>query len=246
MKKIAVSLSKGGVGKSTTALNLAAGLAVEGKNVLLVDTDTQGQLSKMLGVNPSVGLAEFLEEDVHVEEAIVEARKNLWFLSGGKSMAGVKRAMDRREIGGERGLTEAFKKIKQKYDFVILDTSPGWDVMTINVLFYAQEILAPVSMEVTAVQGLIDFRQNIKPIKKYNRKLSIKYILPTFLDRRIRLSEEIMNQLRSHYRQQLCDPIRYSVKLKEAPAHGMTIYEYAPKSPGAEDYQKLTERISNG
>jgi len=244
MRKIAVSLSKGGVGKTTTAVNLSAGLAKAGYKVLLVDTDTQGQTSRALGVKSNAGLAELILGEVKPEEAIVEARERLYLLAGGRSLAGIKRAIDRKDFGGEKTLSEGLDPIDDQYDFIILDTSPGWDSLTVNVLFYTDEILAPVSMEILTLTGLLDFQQSIEAIQKYREDLQIRYILPTFFDKRVKKSEEILQQLQSFYGDKVCDPIRYSVRLSEAPGFGQDIYEYSPASAGSEDYKSLVRRIS--
>jgi len=243
MRRIAISLSKGGVGKTTTAVNIAAGMARAGYSVLLIDTDTQGQAGRALGVMPEIGLAELIAEEATPEEAIQEVRERLYLLAGGRSLAGVKRLIDRKDFRGERTLADSLQSLDSKYDFIFLDTAPGWDSLTVNVLFYADEILAPVSMEVLTLTGLLYFQESIAAIQEYRPELEIKYILPTFYDRRVKKSEEILAQLQTAYPESLCSPIRYSVRLSEAPGYGQSIYEYAPKTTGAEDYQALTERI---
>jgi len=243
MKKIAVALSKGGVGKTTTAVNLAAGLARAGKSVLLVDVDTQGQVAKSLGSDAQLGLAEMAAGEASPEQVCTQVRENLWLLAGGRSLAGLKMQINRKEFAGEQTLAEALAPVEGAYDFVILDTPPGWDTLTINALFYADEVLAPVSLEVLTLQGLLDFSQNLAAIQRFHPGLALRYVLPTFYDRRVRKSLEIQELLKAHYEPQLCSPVRYNVRLSEAPGYGQTIYEYAPRSPGAEDYWNLTERI---
>ena len=244
MRKIAISLSKGGVGKTTTAVNLSAGLARTGYRVLLIDTDTQGQASRALGVASEAGLAELISGEASPAEAIQEVRERLYLLAGGRNLAGLKRTIDRKDFGGENTLAEGLEILDSSYDYAILDTAPGWDSLTVNVLFYVDEILAPVSMEILTVSGLLYFQQSIQAIQKYKPQLEIRYVLPTFMDGRVKKSEEILAQLQSVVHEKLCSPIRYSVRLSEAPGFGQTIYEYAPASSGVEDYQALVERIS--
>jgi chromosome partitioning protein len=243
MRKIVVALSKGGVGKTTTAINLAAGLSRAGNRVLLVDMDTQGQVAKSLGLQPQVGLAEVMTGELSPEAAVMGARGGLWLLAGGRSLAGLKRDLARKDFGGERGLAEALEPLNGRYDQVIVDTAPAWDVLMVNALFYAHEVLIPVSLEVMALQGLVDFTQALDPIRKYHQALALRYVLPTFMDRRVKKSEEILGQLQRHYGDLVCDPIRYNVRLSEAPGHGQTIYEYSPTCAGSQDYMKLTERV---
>ncbi len=243
MRRIAIALSKGGVGKTTTAVNLAAGLAQRGRRVLIVDADTQGQAARMLGVQGSHSLAEVAAGDVAPDAALVEARPGLWLMPGGRGLAGLKRVIDRKEFGGERTIREALAPLDGRFDYAIVDTAPGWDALAVNALFYADEVLAPVSLEVLALQGLFDFTQNLRSLQQYHERLSLRYVLPTFFDRRVRKSEEIHRQLQTHYGAQLCQPIRYSVRLSEAPGFGQTIYEYAAGSPGADDYEKLTTKV---
>jgi chromosome partitioning protein len=243
MRKIAVALSKGGVGKTTTAVNLAAGLARAGGSVLLVDVDTQGQAARSLGLQPHLGLAELAAGEVSAGQAVTAARERLFLLAGGRGLVGLKRLITRREFGGERTLVEALAPFEGQYDYVVLDTAPGWDALTVNTLFYAAEVLAPVSLEVMTLQSLLEFTQSMVAIQRYHGELALRYVLPTFLDRRVRKSEEILEQLSSAFSEQLCRPIRYNVRISEAPGYGQTIFEYAPHSPGAEDYQRLTERV---
>jgi chromosome partitioning protein len=125
----------------------------------------------------------------------------------------------------------------------LLDTAPGWDALTVNALFYVDEVLAPVSLEVMTLQGLVEFGRNMAAIQKYRPTLDLAYILPTFFDRRVRKSAEILEQLKSHYGAKVCTPVRYSVRISEAPGYGQTIFEYAPNSTGAQDYLSLTERM---
>ena len=243
MRKIAVCLSKGGVGKTTTAINLAHGLALAGSRVLLIDTDTQGQVAKSMGVEPEAGLAELLCNGAKPEETMILSRERLWLLAGGRTLAGAKREIDRRTFGGERVLTESLSPCEDQFDFVILDTAPSLDILSINVLFYAEEVLTPVSPEVLTLQGLVDFQQSLDGVQKYHNELELKHVLPTFYDLRVKKTREILDQLKSYYQEQLCSPIKYSVKLSEAPGYGQTIFEYAPGSPGALGYKSLTERI---
>jgi chromosome partitioning protein len=243
MRKLAIALSKGGVGKTTTAVNLAAGLALAGQHVLLIDVDTQGQAARALGTAPTAGLAELATGEADLAEAILQARENLSLLAGGRGLASLKRLITRKDFGGEQTLVEALAPLDDRYDFAVLDTAPGWDALSVNALFYASEVLAPVSLEVMTLQSLLDFTGSLAAIGRYRPELALRYVLPTFLDRRVRKSDEILNQLGSHFGARVCAPIRYNVRLSEAPGYGQTIFEYAPHSPGADDYRALTERI---
>jgi chromosome partitioning protein len=244
-RKIAVSLSKGGVGKTTTAVNLAVGLALVNKKVLLVDTDTQGQSSYMLGVDPKAGLTELVTEEVEADEALVEAREGLFLLAGGKSLAGLKRLISRKDFGGELVLKEAISRIEDRFDFVIFDTSPGWDVLTVNVLFCADEVIIPVSLEVMTLQGLAEFLKSVAAIQNHREGLRLSYVLPTFFDKRLKRSFTILRKLEDLYGKKLCTPIRTNVRVSEAPAFGKTIYEFAPGSPGADDYRDLIRKVTD-
>ena len=243
MRKLVVALSKGGVGKTTTAVNLAAGLALAGKQTLLIEVDTQGQAARALGLKPAAGLADLVMGDTAPGVAIVPARDRLWLLAGGRGLAGVKHRFSRKESGGEQTLSEALAPLNDDYDYTILDTGPGWDALTVNALFYGTEILAPVSLEIMTLASLVEFVQSVISIQRYHPQLALRYILPTFLDRRVKKSGEILQQLTNAFGGAVCSPVRYSVKLSEAPGYGQTVFEYAPHSPGAEDYLRLTERI---
>ena len=242
MRKIAIALSKGGVAKTTTAVHLAWKLAAEGRKVLLIDTDTQAQCSKLLGVEPGKGLAELLDGE-SIEP--VEVREDLCFLAGSQRLAQVKRLIAREDIRGEEFLSVRLERFEGQFDFVILDTAPGWDSLSVNVLFYAGEILCPVSMESLAVDGFLSFLENIEQIKRY-RDISVSLVLPTFLDGRVKKSRQILEQLQVYFGERVCDPIRYSVNLSRSPAYGKTVFEYAPGDRGAADYSRLARRVLNG
>lgn len=243
-RKIGVLMSKGGVGKTTTAVNLSAGLALAGRRVLLVDTDIQGQASYMLGIKPETGLIELMTNELTPEEAITEARERLWLLGGGRSLAGVKRLIESKDFNGEMLISESLTSIQHLFDFIILDTSPGWNSLTVSVLFYIEEILLPISLDAMALHGLIEFLNNISTLRKNYKKFILKYILPTFLDNRTKKPNELLKQLEHNYQDSICKPIRYNIKLSEAPAFGQTIYEYAPDATGAQDYKELIKKVS--
>jgi len=243
MRKIVISLAKGGVGKTTSAVNLSAYLAQAGRRVLLIDVDSQAQCVTALGVAPDHNLIPLLDNEISPQDAPIQARDNLYLLSGGPDISGLQRAISRAEIGGERILAKALTVYDEAYDVAIIDTAPGWDSVSINALFYANEIIAPVAVEALALQGLVMFIQRIEAVQSYNPSLTLRYVLPTFLDGRVKKSNEILHQLSKYFGEAMCNPIRYNVRLSEAPGVGKTIFEYAPNSPGAADYSMLGERI---
>lgn len=243
-RKICVTLSKGGVGKTTTSVNLSCGLALTGYRVLLIDTDTQGQSAYMLGKKPAAGLTELLTGELKPDECILEARKNLWLLGGGKSLAGVKRIIDRKSFGAEWALSEALSNLDTQYDFIVMDTAPGWDQLIVNVLFYATEVLVPVALEVMPLHGLSEFLKSLGSIQKYRKEIELKYIVPTFLDTRIKGPQALYSQLKRLYPDQLCAPIHYNESLAEAPSFGKSIFEFAPGSRASADYRELVRKVS--
>jgi chromosome partitioning protein len=248
MRRIAVAVSKGGVGKTTTAVNLAARLASTGKKVLLVDADTQGQTAKFLGVEPTYGLYEFLTGagGIQRNEAIFPARKNLYLLAGGMPLVELKNWLgEQPREGRERILASKLKPREDVLDYLIFDCAPGWDILSVNILCCADEILTPVKLEGAALDGLKEFLLYVKAAKKHNPSLDLNYILPTMVDQRNRQTGEFMEQLQKHFNGKLCDPIRINVKLSEAVSFGQTIFEYSKQAAGAEDYARLARRIKN-
>jgi chromosome partitioning protein len=241
MRKIAVAMAKGGVGKTTTAVNLAHGLAALGKRVLLVDCDTQGQAAKFLGQKPEFGLYEFVTERqqdgraVSKNESLHPARDNLWLLDGGIRLVELKNWLG--EQPREVRQTILAQKLVPKegaLDYLIFDCAPGWDVLSVNILMAATEVLCPVALQGPSLEGL-------KTFFRYR----LKYILPTMFDRRTRHSHDMFDQLQKHFSRLICDPIHYSVRLSEAPALGRTIFEYRARVQGALDYKTLVRRILN-
>jgi chromosome partitioning protein len=250
MRTIAVAMAKGGVGKTTTAVNLAHGLALAGKQVLLVDCDTQAQTTAFLGVKPTYGLYEFITGNdgngrhVLKREAIFPARKNLWTLAGGIKLVELKHWLgeqprDQRHAVLRHSLTPK----KDGLDFLIFDCAPGWDVLSVNILMAASEVLCPVALQGPALEGLKTFFGYLVSVQQLNPSLRLKYILPTMFDRRTRQSHDIHRRLQRLFRKQICHPIYHNVRLCEAPVNGQSIFEFANDASGAADYRKLAERL---
>ena len=252
MRKIAIAMAKGGVGKTTTAVNLAYGLASSGKRVLLVDCDTQGQVSKFLGSEPKYGLYEFVTECrengeyISRNETLHPARQNLWILAGGIRLVELKNWLGEQPRDVRQSLLA--KKLVPKdgtLDFLIFDCAPGWDLLSVNILMAANEVLCPVALQGPSMEGLKTFFRYLQSAQKLNLDLRLKYILPTMFDRRTRQSHEILKQLKNYFSRQICNPIHYNVRLSEAPACGQTIFEYEVRAQGAFDYDCLIRRIVN-
>jgi len=252
MRKIAVAMAKGGVGKTTTAVNLAHGLALKGANVVLIDCDTQAQASGFLGVRPKYGLFEFLtgqdKNGVRVDksEALYPARENLWLIAGGMLLVELKNRLGEQPVDRRHGLlAEALIPRGGSVDYLIFDCSPGWDVLSVNILMAADEVMCPVALQGPSLEGLKTFFTYLLSAQKLNPNLRLKYVVPTMFDRRTRHSGAVLALLEKYFSRQLCDPIGYNTSLSEAAMGGQTIFEYRPNSVGAEGYEKLIRRIAD-
>lgn len=239
MRKIAIANRKGGVGKTTTAVHLAAAFALAEIPTLLIDTDSQGHCQRLLGVDATGTL----DKALHGEGIKpVKARDNLDILAGSKALHNFTTIQAARQFRREEILTDILAPITG-YDYVILDTAPGFGDVSINVLFYADEIVIPVSMEALSLEGLVSLRQEIAEIAKHT-SLSIRAVVPTFADGRVGKTADIIENLREVFPDLVTEPIRYSAAFSDLAFHGKTIYEFDKQNRGATDYAKLTAAIS--
>lgn len=246
MRTIAVAIAKGGVGKTTTSVNLGAALAEAGKRVLLVDCDSQDQVSRFLGVRDEVraGLSHFLVAKSAQERnrAVLQARENLWLLAGGVGLTELKRWLGR-QPKSETVLAERLVPREGALDYVIYDCAPGWDILSVNILCAVDEVLSPVALQAPALEGLKAFITYVQSARKLNAELALRYLLPTMFDRRLSQSRSFLAKLRAAFPGQVLEPIRTNVRLSEAAGAGKTIFEYRPDAPGAQDYRALARRI---
>ena len=245
MRKIAVVGFKGGIGKTTICVNLGAALALRGKRVLVVDTDTQSNVALALGVNDyPYSLADVLSRDVSVNNAIVPARNNLDILPGSLSLFKAQQRMVM-EIAREEMFAKLFADVNG-YDFQIFDCAPSLSLLTINAMYYVDEVFVPVSMEMLAMAGARQFMTYLRHVSRMlGRSASIRLIIPSFFDPRRKVSNTIMAMLKEDFGSRVTPPIWVDTKLSEAPGEGKTIFEYAPRSRGAADYTQLAELVLN-
>ncbi len=241
MRKIAIITSKGGTGKTTTAINLGHGLALCGMKVLIVDCDPQRNVAIAFDVKGERTLCNLLQSG---EVDVIEARQNLFVIdSGGRDLAEIEMVLASRS-SRERRLEMALKNLRG-CDVVICDCSPTVNLININAIVYADQVIIPVSMDYLAQAGA---RQTMQIIEEINgqteRKTSILGILPTFYDSRTRLSIDVLEALRERFQEQVFKTvIRVNTSLREAPSFNQTIFEYSPMSRGAFDYYQLTEEV---
>jgi len=239
MRIIAVAMTKGGVGKTTTAVNLSHGLARAGERVLLVDADTQGQCAKALGVEYELTLNEVLLGEATVLDAVCRARDGLDLLASDHRLTHAALAIARRERDGHRALADALAPVAGRYDVAVIDAAPGVDAVAVNVLAAADEIVAPVALAPAALAGVLDFVRHVQRVAVHNKQLQLRWVLPTFYDLRTRTSAETLSQLQEHFGDRVCRPVRVNVELAEAFGWQKTIFEHAPRSRGAADYEDL-------
>ena len=244
MRIIAIAMTKGGVGKTTTAVNLAHGLARRGQRVLLVDADTQGQCAKALGVHADVTLDQVLVGEATVLEAVTRARENLDLVASDHHLTRAALAIARREHDGHLALAEALAPCAGRYDTVVLDAAPGVDAIAVNVLGCADEVIAPVALAPAALAGVMDFVRHVERVGRHNTRLRLSRILPTFHDQRTRTSAGTLLQLREHFGVRVCRSIRVNIELAEAFGWQRTIFEHAPRSRGAADYEAFIDVVA--
>ena len=237
--RIAVLNQKGGTGKTTTSVNLAAGLARKGYRTLLIDMDAQGNVGVSLGAQARYTLYHVLMGHVTASQAAIQVRENLFLMPANETLATCEIKLAQMARGRDRVLAGRMLGLKA-FDYVLLDCGPSLSLLNQNALTYADQVLIPVSCDYLSLVGV---RQILKTLKMVNEILrhpiSILGVLPTFYDRRNRISHEAVHTLRDYFKDRVLPPIRVNTRLKEAPSHRMTIYEYAPDSSGAADYMRL-------
>jgi len=245
-RKIAVFNHKGGTGKTTTSVSVAAGLAARGAKVLLVDTDAQGNVGVSLDLKASSTLYHVLVMGMPAAQAAVNVRPNLDVLVSNETLAAAELYLAGRQ-NRDRILAGRLASAIDSYDIIVLDCSPSLSLMNQNALVFADGILVPVACDFLSLVGV---RQVIKTVKNVNQLLhhpvQIFGVLPTFYDARARICRDAVETLREHFGDRCLEPIRQTTKVKEAPAQGKTIFEYAPESNAADDYQRVVDRIIDG
>jgi chromosome partitioning protein len=245
---IAITNQKGGVGKTTTAINLGAALAVSDVKVLLIDADPQGNTTSGLGIQKSPGLAtiyDVLIDGKRIEEAICQtSMEGLDVLPADKNLVGVNLQLigvdDRESI-----LRKHLAAIRDNYEFILIDCPPALDLLTLNALMAADSVLVPIQCEFFALEGVSELMDTIDRIRdSFGHPLKIEGILLTMFDDRTNLARQVAADLREFFQGDVFKTvIPRNIRLAEAPSHGKSILAYDPGSRGSESYIQLAKEV---
>jgi len=251
---ITISNQKGGVGKTTTAVNIAAALASKGMRVLVIDLDPQGNASTALGVehhNGVPGSYEVLVDGEHVADLVKQSPEhpNLFCLPASINLAGAEIDMvnvEQREQVLAKALAKYISSSEPRIDYVFIDSPPSLGLLTVNALVAATEVLVPIQCEYYALEGVTQLVSNIERVKKaLNPALQVSSILLTMFDNRTNLSTDVANEVRKFFpKETLGATIPRSVRLSEAPSYGQTAITFDPKNSGSLAYQEAAIELA--
>lgn len=246
-KVISITNQKGGVGKTTTSINLAASLVKRGERILLIDMDPQGNATVGCGVDPNdieSTIYDVLLGEANADDAIIKSKCGVDVMTANGDLAGAQVEL-LNEIGRELRLQKALTPKQDSYDYIFIDCPPALNVLTINALVASDSVLIPMQCEYFALEGLSALIATVRKIREtLNPKLSIEGLLRTMFDKRNSLSGEVSRQLESHFGDKVYDTVvPRNVRLAEAPSYGEPAIEYAPTSKGARAYLRLADEI---
>ena len=244
---ISIANQKGGVGKTTTAVNLSSILTKRGKKVILIDADPQGNASSRLGLEKITdnSLYDVLINDVSVEETLKNTCvKNLKVCPSNMNLAGAEVELVS-QMSREQRLKEKVDEIKDKYDFIIIDCPPSLGLITLNAFTASDSVLIPVQCEYFALEGLGQLLNTINLVKKHlNKELEIEGAVLTMYDMRTNLSNQVVKEVKRYFEDKVYKTvIPRNIKLSEAPSYGLPITLYDGKSKGARAYEKLAKEV---
>ncbi|MDT2757937.1 AAA family ATPase [Enterococcus asini] len=245
---ISVANQKGGVGKTTTTVNLGACLAFEGKKVLLVDIDAQGNATSGVGIRkPDVvkDIYDVLVNEEDIKEAILpSSREGLDIVPATIQLAGAEIELTSM-MARESRLKSALEEIRDRYDFILIDCPPSLGHLTINAFTASDSILIPVQCEYYALEGLSQLLNTVRLVQKhFNPGLKIEGVLLTMYDARTNLGAEVVEEVRRYFQENVYDTIiPRNIRLSEAPSHGLSIIDYDPSSRGAQVYLALAKEV---
>lgn len=241
MRKICVINHKGGVGKTTTAINLAAGLAMQDKKVLIVDLDSQGNVNSCLDTDNHNDIFNFLTEKISLQECISKLGANLDILKSDQRLSEVEIMMN--EQGKGQLLKEKLKTITG-YDYILIDCPPSLNLFNRNAMLYCDEAIIPVSTDPLGFEALNKMISFIKGINDdYDHDIRVTKIIPTLYDARNKVCRETLNKIQSEYPTLATDPIRINSKIKEAPLAKKSIFTYDKRGNGSKDYMQVVNLV---